>query len=160
MNRPVRGLTLLELLVTLLILSILAAAALPYAESTVKRNKEIELRRALREMRTAIDLYREEWEQRRIPRNNETASENGYPRHLRVLADGVPLQDAIGRRRIYLRQIPRDPFADQTRPTAEHWILRSYRDERGAGSWGGQDVYDVRSGSPETALDGSRYQDW
>lgn len=160
MIRSVCGLTLIELLVTLLILSILAAAALPYAESTVRRSHEIELRRALRDIRTAIDRYHEEWELGRIPKGTETASDNGYPRTLRVLADGVPLGDQSGKRRIYLRRIPGDPFADQARPAEEHWILRGYQDERGSGTWGGRDVYDVHSASEQIALDGSRYRDW
>lgn len=160
MIRSIRGLTLIELLVTLLILSILAGAALPYAEVTVQRNREIELRRGLREIRTAIDRYHDDWLLGPPIKNSETASEDGYPRTLRVLADGVPLGDQLGKRRIYLRRIPTDPFADQTRPAEEQWVARGYQDERGSGSWGGRDVYDVRSASEQIALDGSRYRDW
>lgn len=160
MIRIVRGLTLIELLVTLLILSILAGAALPYAEVTVQRNREIELRRGLREIRNAIDRYHDDWLLGPPIKNSDTASEDGYPRTLRVLADGVPLRDQLGKRRIYLRRIPTDPFADQTRSAEEQWVLRSYQDERQSGSWGGRDIYDIRSGSERIALDGSRYRDW
>lgn len=160
MIRSARGLTLIELLVTLLILSILASAALPYAEITVRRNNEIELRRALREIRDAIDRYHEELLTGKIPKTSETASEDKYPRTLRVLTEGVPLGDQLGKRRIYLRRIPIDPFADQTRPAEEQWVLRSYQDERASAAWSGRDVYDIRSASEQIALDGSRYRDW
>lgn len=155
-----RGLTLVELLVTLVILSILAAAALPYAEVTVRREKEIELRRSLREVRTAIDAFYDDWRGGKISKTAEGASDDGYPKTLQVLVDGAEASDAKGGKRKYLRRVPRDPFADQSKPPAEQWVLRGYQDERDSITWGGRNVYDIRSASEATALDGTRYKDW
>jgi general secretion pathway protein G len=155
-----RGLTLIELLVTLVILSILAAAALPYAEMTVRREKELELRRALRELRTAIDTFNEDWKAGRISKAASAASEDGYPKSLQLLIEGADTGDAKGNRRKYLRRVPRDPFADPARAPAEHWVVRGYQDASDTIVWGGRDVYDVRSASEASALDGSRYKDW
>jgi len=155
-----RGLTLVELLVTLVILSILAAAALPYAEVTVRREKELELRRALRDVRTAIDAFYEDWKGGKISRTSTAASEDGYPKTLQVLVDGADSGDAKGGKRKYLRRVPRDPFADQAKAPLEQWVLRSYSDGPDAIVWGGRDVYDVRSAAQATAIDGTRYKDW
>ena len=155
-----RGLTLIELLVTLVILSILAAAALPYAEMTVRREKELELRRALRELRTAIDTFNEDWKAGRVSKAASAASEDGYPKSLQLLIEGADTGDAKGNKRKYLRRIPRDPFADPARAPAEHWVVRGYQDATDTIVWGGRDVYDVRSASEASALDGSRYKDW
>jgi general secretion pathway protein G len=155
-----RGLTLVELLVTLVILSILAAAALPYAEVAVRREKELELRRALREVRGAIDTFYEDWKGGKISRAQAQASEDGYPKTLQVLVDGADTGDAKGSRKRYLRRVPRDPFADAARAPAEQWVLRGYQDTAESIMWGGRDVYDIRSASDRTALDGSRYHEW
>jgi general secretion pathway protein G len=155
-----RGLSLIELLVTLVIVSILAAAALPYAETTIRREKELELRRALRDVRSAIDRFNDDWQAGRIPRSTEGVSEDGYPGTLGVLVDGVDSGDARGGKRRYLRRIPRDPMAGATLDPEQHWVLRGYQDETDAIVWGKTDVYDIRSGSEATALDGTRYRDW
>lgn len=155
-----QGLTLVELLVALVILSILASAALPYAEVTVRRDKELELRRSLREIRTAIDAFHQDWKDGNIPKTSDAASADGYPKTLQVLVDGVQLSGATGKRRYYLRRVPRDPFADQTLAPADQWVLRSYQDPPDTVTWGGQDVYDVHSGTDRTALDGSKLRDW
>ena len=154
------GLTLVELLVTLVILSILAAAALPYAEVTVRREKELELRRALRDVRTAVDAFYEDWKGGKISGTSPAVSEDGYPKTLQVLVDGAEVGDAKGTKRKYLRRIPRDPFAEVARAPAEQWVLRSYQDGRDSIAWGGRDVYDVRSASENTALDGTQYKEW
>jgi len=158
--RPAAGLTLIELLVTLLILSILAAAALPYAELTVRRDKELELKRALREMRTAIDAFHDDWAAGRIPKTSDAVSDDGYPKTLRVLVEGVDLGQAKGGKRKYLRRVPRDPFADSSRPPEDQWVLRGYQDEPDSITWGAKDVYDVRTAAEGEAIDGSRYKDW
>ena len=158
-----RGMTLLELLVTLAILSILAAAALPYAEMTIVRGKELELKRSLREIRTAIDRFHTDWVTGKISKLSDAASDDGYPKTLNNLVAGVELAQAKGGKAKYLRRIPEDPFAvgaDTRGGAADQWVLRGYQDDKDALSWGGKDVYDVRSRSGRTAIDGSRYRDW
>jgi general secretion pathway protein G len=155
-----RGLTLVELLVTLAILSILAAAALPYAEVTVRREKELELKRALRDVRSAIDAFYDDWKGGKVSKTGTAASEDGFPKTLQVLVEGADAGDAKGSRRKYLRRIPRDPFADPARPPAEQWILRGYQDAADSIVWGGRDIYDIRSSSDNTALDGTKYKEW
>jgi general secretion pathway protein G len=150
----------MELLVTLVILSILAAAAIPYAEMTVKRSNELELRRALREVRTAIDRFLEDWETGKISKFGDGVSEDGYPKTLEVLVEGVETAQAKGGRVKYLRRIPEDPFGEKGKPPAEQWVLVGYQDEPDSNQWGGKDVYSVRTSSEKTAIDGSTYKDW
>ena len=155
------GLTLIELLVTLAILSVLAAAALPYAELTVRRDRELELHRSLREVRSAIDAFHADWMAGRITHAEALASPDGYPTKLQVLVDGVDTGQADGRKRRYLRRIPRDPFTEEA--TTEHdrqWVKRGYQDEPDAITWNGKDVYDIHSASSRTAIDGTLYRDW
>jgi general secretion pathway protein G len=160
-NKRCRGITLIELIVTLVILSILASAALPYAEMTVRRDKELELRRALRSIRTAIDDFHADWQAGRIPKFSDAASEDGYPVTLNVLVEGIDLATAGGKHKLYLRRIPSNPFAgDPSQPAAEQWMLRSYQDTPDATVWGGQDVYDVRVETDKKAIDGSAYRNW
>jgi general secretion pathway protein G len=155
-----QGLTLVELLVTLVVLSILAMAALPYAQVSMTRYKELELRRALRDVRTALDLFHEDWRGGRIGTTDPAVSEYGYPRSLEILVEGVELTTAENEIRRYLRRIPRDPFADQTLEPMEQWIIRSYTDAVDSSSSDGRDVYDVRTATDKTALDGSQYSGW
>ena len=117
--RWARGLTLIELLVVLVILSILAAAALPYAEVTVRREKELELRQALRQVRSAVDVFHDDWKTGKIPKTGDAASDDGYPKTLQILVDGVDAGQAKGGKLRYLRRVPRDPFGDSSRTTAE-----------------------------------------
>ena len=160
-RRSVTGLTLIELIVTLVILSILASAALPYAEVAVRRDRETELRNGLREIRAAIDRFNEDWRLGRIPKTGDTAGDDGYPRTLEVLVNGVAqLGAATGKRVTYLRRIPRDPFADPSLPPAEQWTLRGYQDAPDTLFWNGKDVYDIHSRSGRQALDGTNYRDW
>jgi general secretion pathway protein G len=152
-----KGLTLVELLITVTILAVLAAAVLPMAEVTAKRTKELELRRSLRMLRTAIDAYKEDFdravkEKKIISALNET----GYPEELEDLVEGSDWGGLYPYKRRYLRRIPRDPFDEYD----AGWGLRSYADDPDSTSWGGQDIYDVYSQSEGTALDGTLYRSW
>jgi len=154
------GFTLVELLVTLTILSILAAAALPFVETIVIRNKELELHRVLREVRTAIDNFHEDWANGKISKTDSAASEDGYPQTLQVLVDGIQTGSAKGGKHRYLRRIPRDPFAATDKSPEEGWVIRGYQDEVDTSSWNKKDVYDIHSLNDKLALDGTHYHDW
>ena len=156
----VKGFSLIEMLVTLMILSILATAALPFVETTVVRSKELELHRSLREVRTAIDNFHDDWVAGKISKTNTNVSENGYPRTLQILVDGIEGSDAKGKKRRFLRRIPRDPFAEQDKSPLEDWKIRDYQDDVESTVWGRLDVYDIQSLSDRTALDGTLYKDW
>ena len=150
------GFTFIELLVVSTILLILASAAMPLARVTVQRQREAELRRALRDMRTAIDRYKDAVDMGLIGGTDVRAGSEGYPPDLETLVEGVSVvNDASGRKLKFLRRIPIDPMTNST-----DWGKRSYQDRPDATSWGGQNVYDVYSKSEGTALDGTRYRDW
>lgn len=147
-----RGMTLLELIIATSILVILASAALPVSRMAIKRQKEFELREALREIRSAVDRYKDASDKNLI--QVELGTE-GYPKDLAILVNGVELATAKERRVRFLRRIPVDPMTGRT-----DWGLRSVQDDPKSGSWGGQNVFDVYSRSSGVALDGSRYADW
>ncbi len=155
-----RGMTLVELLVVLVILSILAGAALPFAEMAVKRNKELELKRNLRTIRVAIDEFHLDWIEKRITNLDGAASQDGFPKTLQVLIDGVSHANNLPGKKRYLRRIPSNPFADQRLAPSEQWLLRSYQDKTDTQSWGGQDVYDISVMTEQKAIDGSNYHEW
>ncbi len=151
-----RGYSFVELLVVSAILLILASAVMPLTSVTVQRQREVELRRALRELRTAIDRYKDAVDLGVIGGDDVEAEDEGYPPDLETLVEGVEaLGDAGGRRVRFLRRVPFDPFT-----RSREWGLRSYQDEPDAAGWGGENVYDVYSRSRGTALDGTRYRDW
>jgi general secretion pathway protein G len=146
------GMTLLELVIACSILMVLASAALPMARLTVKRQRETELRQDLREMRTAIDRYKDLADRNLI--RVEVGTE-GYPPDLETLVRGVQIGPSGDRRIRFLRRIPVDPMTGQP-----DWGLRAVQDDPDSTSWGGKDVFDVYSRSRGTALDGTRYADW
>jgi general secretion pathway protein G len=151
-----RGFTFIELLVVTTILLILASAIMPLARVTVQRQREMELRRYLREMRTAIDKYKDATDAGTIGGFDNKVGSEGYPPTLETLVEGVTrVNDQSGAKLKFLRKIPIDPMTRST-----EWGLRSYQDRPDATSWGGQNVYDVYSKSTATALDGTKYKDW
>ena len=150
------GYTFIELLVVAAIIMILAAAAMPLARVTAQRQREVELRAALREMRTAIDKFKDAADNQQIASLELKVGNEGYPPDLDTLVDGIPAaNDATGRKLKFLRRIPIDPMTKGT-----DWGLRSYQDDPDATSWGGQNVFDVHTTFDGTALDGTKYKDW
>lgn len=144
-----RGLTLVELIVTVAILSILAMAALPLVRFQVKRQKERELRYDLYMMRDAIDKYKDAADRGAF--QTKVDSQN-YPPDLETLVNGVDVQ---GKKLKFLRKIPVDPMTGNA-----DWGLRSMQDDPDSDSYGGQSVFDVHSKSQGTALDGTKYATW
>lgn len=154
--RQIAGFTFIELLVTTAVLMVLASAALPLARVTMKRQREAELRRCLREMRSAIDKFKDYADTLIIAPTEVPFGSEGYPASLTVLVEGVARNnDATGNKIKLLRRIPIDPITG----TAD-WGMRSYQDSRDSNTWGGQNVFDVYSKSDATALDGTKYKDW
>ncbi len=168
------GMTLLELMVACSILIILATVAMPMERVVVRRHKETQLRYDLRQMRDAIDRYKDAADKNLFQVEADT---DGYPPDLQTLVDGVELTgagsptgasaalsalasntnaaDSKSRKLHFLREIPVDPMTGQ-----KDWVLRSVQDDPDSNSWGGQDVFDVHSASTDTALDGTKYSDW
>lgn len=150
------GYTFIELLVVTTIIIILASAVMPLAKVTATRQREADLRRALREMRTAIDRYKDAADLGQISQLEIKAGSEGYPADLQILVDGVPAaNDVTGRKLKFLRRIPVDPMNHGI-----EWGLRSYQDDADATRWGGQNVFDVYTTFEGTALDGTKYRDW
>jgi general secretion pathway protein G len=141
----------LELIIASSILFILSAAALPAVKFSIIRPKEAELRRSLREMRDAINKYKDVADLNLV--RVEVGSE-GYPPDLETLVKGVPYGGGSQKMR-FLRRIPVDPMTGRA-----EWGLRSVQDDPDSTSWGGNNVFDVYSKSQGTALDGTKYSDW
>ncbi len=139
------------------ILAVLATVIVPMAEVTAKRGKELELRRSLRDIRTAIDHYKSDFdraveEKKIIAAINET----GYPKDLQELVEGSDWGGLYSYKRKYLRRLPKDPFDEYD----EGWGLRSYKDDPDSTFYGGDDIYDVYSQSQKLAMDGTPYNTW
>lgn len=148
-----RAFTLMELIITCTVLMILASAVIPMANNGIKRQKELELRRDLREMRMAIDAYKLAVDQQRI---KPPPPENmGYPESLDVLVEGGQASGTMSGKIRFLRRIPVDPFTG--RP---EWGLRSINDESKSTSWGGGNVFDVYSQAKGSGMNGISYADW
>jgi general secretion pathway protein G len=153
------GFTLVEMIITLSLLAILALSALPLGKMAVKRENEIELQRALRLVREAIDAYKKLADEKKFEVDEDT---EGYPPTLEDLVKGVEVQDKdakgqAGRKKTvkFLRRIPKDPMTNSF-----DWGLRSYQDDPDSDVWGEENVYDVYTKSQALALDGTRYRDW
>lgn len=150
------GFTFIELLVVSTLLIILASAIMPLAKVTMQRQREAELRRSLREMRTAIDKFKDAADAGLIGAMDLKAGAEGYPADLETLVEGVSVvNDQSGRKLKFLRRIPIDPMTKSM-----DWGKRSYQDKADSTSWGGQNVFDVYTKSQGTALDGTKYRDW
>lgn len=163
-HRTAHGFTLLELVIALALVGVLALVALPLVEVTQTRLKEVELRRALRTIRTALDEHKAAVDAGQLPR---AAGTSGYPPSLAVLTQPLALQGAAAgaddgpRVLVLLRQLPRDPFhPDGTVPAEHTWRVRAYGARADDWDAGGADVFDIASRSAATALDGSHYADW
>lgn len=151
-----RGYTFIELLIVTTILLILASAVMPLAQVTSQRQREAELRRDLREMRTAIDRFKDAVDQGQIAATEVRTGSEGYPADLNTLVEGVPAaNDASGRKLKFLRRVPIDPMTNSM-----EWGRRSYQDAADSTTWGGQNVFDVYTTSTGTGLDGTKYRDW
>lgn len=154
----VRGFTLIELVITLAIAGLLASAAMPLAQLVAKREKEAELRAALRDIRTALDAYRTAAQTGHI---RLELGASGYPPDLQSLYIGVPDQGSASQVSLYfIRRIPRDPFfPDGAVPAEQTWGMRSYKSPPDDPQ-PGDDVYDIYSLSSGTGLNGVAYRDW
>jgi len=152
-RRSDAGLTLIELIVAFTILLILTNMALPLARVKVRREKERELRYALREVRAAIDRFKDASDRGLLgPPKLES---EGFPPDLQTMVDGVKMQGTVDKKVRFLRRIPRDPLTGQS-----DWGQRSMQDDPASQSWGGQNVFDVYSKSTQMAIDGTKYSNW
>lgn len=152
-----KGLSLIELVIALAIMAILASVVLPLSEVTVKRVKEVELQRSLRDIRNAIDAYKEDYDLA-VEKKKVIAivGESGYPKELPDLIHGNDWGGLYPYKKKYLRRVPVDPFdRDEW-----GWGLRSYIDESDTSVWGGEDIYDVYSQSDGISINGTYYRDW
>jgi general secretion pathway protein G len=145
-----RGVTLIEMIAVITILLILMGAAMPIMKVSIRRQREVELRRDLWEMRAAIDRYKDAADKNAF--QIKLGSE-GYPPDLDTLVNGVEITG--GKKLRFLRRIPVDPMTGNT-----DWGLRSMQDDPQSDSWGGQNVFDVYTKSTGTALNDTKYKDW
>ncbi len=149
-----KGFTLVEMIIVVVIISVLAAVAIPMVEVTVRREREVQLRRSLRTLRAAIDEYKRFVEENKIKLDEDTYN---YPETLEDLIEGIEYKDKDANEKLqkFLRKIPKDPMTNSF-----EWGLRSYQDERDEDSWGGENVWDVYTKSERKALDGTYYKEW
>jgi len=148
-----RGFTLVELVVAFTIMIILCSMAVPLAKVKVRTEKELELKYALRDMRTAIDKYKDQCDQ-----GTFGAIKQGtfcYPESLEILVDGVKTQSADGKKMKFLRSIPRDPFTND-----KEWGLRSMQDDIKSETWSGDNVFNVYAKTQDKDADGKPYSEW
>jgi len=151
------GFTLIELVITVAIVAILASAVVPLNELAVTRSKEQDLRRNLREIREALDAYKQAWDEGRIVKQS---GESGYPKSLDVLMDGVEdVRNPKKAKMYFLRRLPRDPFADSSLSSGATWGKRSYASPPDDPKEG-EDVFDVYSAAAGKGLNGRPYREW
>lgn len=155
-----QGFTLIELLVALVMVAILAALAVPSFSSQKQRQKEIELHQVLRDTRSALDRFHDDWRNGLLLPGAKGVSANGYPETLTVLFSGVDSSKGDGSRRVYLRAVPKDPLASAELPPEQHWRYRGYNDAPDASRWNGVDIFDLHPDHDDKASDGSAYSSW
>ena len=148
-----RAFTLLELMMAAVVLAVLASAVMPTTKKIVKRRKEMELKQALLEMRTAVDRYKKATEEGLIEAGD--IDQLGYPEDFDSLINGVPLKKDGNKKMRFLRRIPKDPMTGEA-----EWGKRSVQDDPDDTTWGGENIFDVFSLSDGTAMDGSEYSEW
>lgn len=156
-----QGVSLIELIVTMVILSVLASVVLPLAQMTSTRTREIELKRNLRVIRTAIDDFKKSYD--KAVNSNKiipTVNKSGCPETLQQLVDGYDFGGLYPTKKKFLRKIPADPMNPPEAGKEPEWGLRSYVDKPDSTIWGKEDVFDVYSLSEGTAIDGTKYKDW
>jgi general secretion pathway protein G len=150
------GFTFIELVIATAVLMVLASAALPLARVSIKRQREAQLRYTLREVREAIDSFKDWADMGQIAASEIQFGSENYPASLDQLVEGVTLaNDATGRKKKFLRRIPIDPMTGRA-----EWGMRAYQDPPDSKVWGGQSVYDIYSKAEGIALDGTKYRDW
>jgi general secretion pathway protein G len=156
LRRSSEGFSFIELVVATAIMMVLASAAMPLARVSIKRQKEAELHRSLREVRSAIDAYHDAVVSNMIGGINVSTTSEGYPPDLETLVNGVVrANDPSGRKIKFLRRVPVDPMTGSA-----EWGLLAYADKPDATAWGGANVYNIYSKSLDKGLDGTKYKDW
>jgi general secretion pathway protein G len=148
-----RGLTLVELIVAFTLMLLLTTMAVPLARSKVRRDRERELRHSLREIRSALDRYKDDCDANKL--EMQAVGQECYPKSLEVMVEGIKLQGSADKKIKYLRRIPKDPFTNSA-----EWGMRSMQDDPKSTSWGGQHVFDVYTKTTEKAPDGTPYSEW
>ena len=151
-RRNQRGMTLIELIVAFTILLVLSTMAVPLARYKIRQEKERDLQRALREIRTAIDKYKDDADAGKL--GPQKIDSDNYPESLEQLVEGAKASGAVDKKIHYLRRIPKDPMTNST-----DWGKRSTRDDPKSQSWGGQNLFDVYTKSIEKARDGTPYSE-
>lgn len=154
-NRPRRGLTIVELIVSFTVLLLLTTMALPLTRYKVRREKEKELRRSLVELRNAIDKYKDACDYQQLAPTSQKPDADCYPESLDTLVEGVKASGSVDKKIKFLRRVPKDPFTGR-----REWGMKSTRDDPQSTSWGGQNVFDVYSKTYEKAGDGTPYAEW
>lgn len=154
-RRSERGTTFIEVLAVAAIIAILAAAILPLSRVTRQRQKELELRRTLREVRGAIDRFKDAVDRGQVGGTDVKLGSEGYPESLETLVEGVNQVGRPGVKLRFMRRIPMDPFTGKA-----EWGMRCYQDEPDSSSWCGDNVYDVYTLAEGSALDGTKLKDW
>jgi general secretion pathway protein G len=154
-QRTQRGFTLLELIVTMAILAILVASAVPLTRNNIKRQREEELRRNLRELRMAVDHFHMDCGKGLFTELESDRYKECYPKKLEYLVEGMRQRGTVDKTLRYLRRIPRDPMTNSL-----EWGFHSTEDDPSGDSWDGENIFDVYTKSRETALNGTKYKDW